>query len=140
MRHTGIRLTLVLLMLSLVLPCAAMAQLMIIGNDEKVTFDDAGGVIFSAPGKDTVSIVDISNREAPRIIANLPLINSLVGPPTNLAITPDERLALIANRADNSISVLSIQGKDVKLIDTVPMGEQVSAVSMTSDGKRAVAA
>jgi hypothetical protein len=41
--------------------------------------------------------VDISNREAPRIVASLPLMNSIFGPPTNLAITPDERLALVAN-------------------------------------------
>jgi hypothetical protein len=67
------------------------AELMIIGNDEKVMFDDNGTPTFSAPGKDTVSIVDISNREAPRIVASLPLLNSIFGPPTNLAITPDER-------------------------------------------------
>lgn len=178
-------------------PLVAQAQLMIIGNDEKVTFDDAGKIVFMAPGTDTVSIVDIGNRESPRIIANLPLMNSLIGPPTNLAITPDERLAivansmvavqeggawkmvpdnrlyvidlttnppthigtlevgkqpsglsinargdvaLVANRADNSISVLSIQGKDVKLIDTVAMGEQVAAVAITADGRRALAA
>jgi DNA-binding beta-propeller fold protein YncE len=183
-------------MLFLVFPLAASAQLMVIGNDEKVTWDDAGRQIFMAPGKDTVSIVEISDRESPKIIVNLPLTNSIMGPPTNLAITPDERLAILANsvnhvpdgagwkfvpdnklyvidlttsppshiatvevgkqpsgldinragnlalvtnRADNSISVLSIQGKDVKLVDTVPMGEQVAAVAFTPDGKRALA-
>jgi DNA-binding beta-propeller fold protein YncE len=196
MKHTGVRLTLAFLMLLLVFPLAASAQLMIIGNDEKVTWDDAGKQIFMAPGKDTVSIVEISDRESPKIIANLPLTNSIIGPPTNLAITPDERLAIVANsvdnvqdggawkpvpdnklyvidlttsppshiatvevgkqpsgldinragnlalvtnRADNSISVLSIQGKDVKLVDTVPMGEQVAAVAFTPDGKHALA-
>jgi len=196
MKHTGIRSIFALLMLLLVFPLAAGAQLMIIGNDEKMIFDDAGVVRFFAPGKDTVSIVDISAPESPKIIANLPLENSIFGPPTNLAITPDGRLAIVANsihqvpdgvgwkgvpdnklyvidlttsppshigtvevgkqpsgldinragnlalvtnRADNSISVLSIQGKDVKLIDTVPMGEQVAAVAFTPDGKRALA-
>ena len=204
MKHTGVRSTLALLMLLLVFPLAASAQLMIIGNDEKVMWDDAGKQIFMAPGKDTVSIVDISDRESPKIIANLPLTNSIIGPPTNLAITPDERLAitpderlaivansvnnvqdggvwkpvpdnklyiidlttsppshiatvevgkqpsgldinragnlaLVTNRAENSISVLSIQGKDVKLVDTVPTGEQVAAVAFTPDGKRALA-
>jgi len=196
MKHTGVRSTLAFLMLFLVFPLAASAQLMVIGNDEKVTWDDAGKQIFMAPGKDTVSIVEISDRESPKIIVNLPLTNSIMGPPTNLAITPDERLAILANsvnhvpdgagwkfvpdnklyvidlttsppshiatvevgkqpsgldinragnlalvtnRADNSISVLSIQGKDVKLVDTVPMGEQVAAVAFTPDGKRALA-
>jgi len=151
MRHTGIRLTLVLLMLSLVLPCAAMAQLMIIGNDEKVTFDDAGGVIFSAPGKDTVSIVDISNREAPRIIANLPLMNSIFGPPTNLAITPDERLAIVANSMnwvqegaawkpapDNKLYVIDLKASPPKHIATVEVGKQPSGLAINSRGDLAL--
>ena len=196
MKHTGVRSTLALLMLLLVFPLAASAQFMIIGNDEKVIFDDAGKLVVMAPGKDTVSIVDISTPESPRIVANLPLENSIFGPPVNLAITPNGGLAivansvnhvpdgagwkfvpdnklyvidlttsppshiatvevgkqpsgidinragdlaLVANRADNSISVLSIQGKDVKLVDTVPMGDQVAAVAFTPDGKRALA-
>jgi len=196
MKRTEVRSTLALLMLLLVIPSAASAQRMIIGIDEKVIWDDAGNRVLIGPGKDTVSIVDISTPESPRIISNLPLINSIFGPPVNLAITPDERLAIVANsvnhvpdgagwklvpdnklyvidlttsppshiatvevgkqpsgldinragnlalvtnRADNSISVLSIQGKDVKLVDTVPMGEQVAAVAFTPDGKRALA-
>jgi len=70
---------------------------MVVGIDEKVTWDDAGKVVLQAPGKDVVSIVDISNREAPRIVVSLPLMNSVFGPPTNLAITPDERVAIVAN-------------------------------------------
>ena len=174
----------------------ASAQLMLVGNDEKVGWDDAGKVVVRAPGKDTISIVDIANREAPRIVASLPLMNSVFGPPTNLQITPDGTLALVANsmdvvqdgggfkavpdtklyvidlttsppallttvevgkqpsglainrqgtlalvanRADNSISVLSIQGKTVKVVDTVVIGEQVAAVVFTPDGRRALA-
>src|SRR5213596_2420728 len=76
---------------------AAPAQLMLVGSDEKVTWDDAGKPVFLPPGKDTVSIVDISSREAPRILVTLPLLNSVFGPPTNLQITPDGTLALVAN-------------------------------------------
>ena len=44
------------------------------------------------------AILDIgTNPAAPKIIATLPLPNSIVGPPTNLAITPDRTLALVAN-------------------------------------------
>jgi len=184
-------------MMLLAFPFAATAQLMVVGNDEKVTFDDVGKIVFLPPGKDTISIVDIgTNPESPKIITNLPLMNSIVGPPVNLAITPDERLAivanslnwvqdgsawkpspdnklyvidlkarppkhiatveigkqpsglsinprgdlaLVANREDKSISVLSIQHDEVKLIDTVPMGDTVAHVVFTPDGKRALA-
>ena len=81
-------------------PLAAHAQLLIIGLDSKISFDKAGTVTFGPPGKDSVAIVDISSPEAPKIVANLPLMNSLVGPPTNLAITPDQKLAIVANSAD----------------------------------------
>ena len=79
---------------------AAEAQLIIIGNDEKQSWDSSGKQINSPPGKDTVSIIDISNRAKPRIVANLPLMNTVVGPPVNLAITPNQHLALVANSLD----------------------------------------
>jgi DNA-binding beta-propeller fold protein YncE len=57
-----------------------------------------------------------------------------------MAINRAGNRALVANRADNSITVLSIRGREVKVVDTVAMGEQVSAVAFTPDGKRALAA
>src|SRR5438132_13691611 len=67
-----------------------------------------------------------------------------------MAINKAGTLALVANRADDSVSVLSIDGKNVKLVDTVslatpaaPQGTQPallatpSAVAITPDGKRA---
>ena len=48
-------------------------------------------------------------------------------------------MALVANRADNSISVLSVDGTDVKITDTVSMPDSVSHVVFTPDGKRALA-
>lgn len=177
---------------------AAHAQLLISGNDEKQTWDEAGKPVFLPPGKDTVSIIDISNRTKPRIIADLPLKNSVTGPPVNVAISPDQSLALVAdsldvvqdngagkpqpdnklyvidlkasppkqiatlelgkqpsglainaagnlalvtNRADGTLSVLSISGTDVKAVGTVTVGtpaDQVSSVAITPDGKRAL--
>ena len=153
MKHAGVRSTLALLMLLLVFPCAASAQLMIIGNDEKVTIDDAGQFVFSPPGKDTVSIVDISSREAPKIIANLPLMNSIFGPPTNLAITPDERLAIVANSVnwvqdgaawkpapDNKLYVIDLKASPPKHIATVEVGKQPSGLSINSRGDLALVA
>jgi len=175
---------------------ARSAPLMIVGNDEKVLWDDQGKPVLSPAGKDSVLIVDLANPLEPKIVANLPLKNSVVGPPVNLdidptgsvalvadsvnvikegdalkqvpddkvhvidlkasppkaiatitvgkqpsglSISPDGKLALVANREDKSISVLSIKGTEVKVIDTVPMGDVVSHVAFTPDGKRALA-
>jgi DNA-binding beta-propeller fold protein YncE len=177
----------------------ASGQVLIVGNDEKQGWDQNAKPIFNEPGKDTLSVIDISKPEAPRIAATIPLINSVVGPPTNLAIhpsgeialvanslepvtqgwahrldpdnkvflidlkatppkvigtvtvgkqpsgmaiSPNGDLALVANRADGTISVLSIRGKDVLVVDTVTVGtgaDSVSTVAITPDGKRALA-
>lgn len=192
------------IMAAMVLAClgsaAAHAQLMIIGNDQKPGLDAQRKPTMGGPGKDTLSIVDMSDPAALRIVATLPLDNTVIGPPTNLAITPsrdialvansinaepkgntfkpvpDDRLfvidlttsppavigtlhigkqpsgmaiapngklALVANRADGTVSVLSIDGKTVKLTGSVSVGtaaDSVSAVAITPDGKRALAA
>jgi len=62
--------------------------------------------------------------------------------PSGMAISPKGDLALVANRADGTISVLSIRGRDVLVVDTVAVGtgaDQVSAVAIAPDGKHAFA-
>src|SRR5687767_3360647 len=76
------------------------APYLIVGNDEKLVWDDEGKAVLSPPGRDNVVIIDLAEPEGPKIIANLPLKNSIVGPPVNLAITPDGSLALVADSVD----------------------------------------
>jgi len=132
----------------------AAAQLMITGNDEKVRFADSGEAVFSAPGNDTVSVVDIgTDPMAPRIIANLPLANSVFGPPTNLAIAPDETLALVANAmawvADDGswkpvpgeeLHVIDLEADPPALIETMAVGRQPSGMAISPNGDLALIA
>lgn len=140
--------------------CAAVGaqpgarQLMLVGNDEKVGFDDAGKQVHSPPGRDTVSIVDIGTDPlAPRIIASLPLQNSIFGPPVNLAITPDQSLALVANSMnqtqdgaawkpvpDDKIYVIDLTTDPPKLIETITGGKQPSGLSINRAGTLALVA
>jgi len=177
----------------------ALCQILIIGNDEKLGWDESGKQITLEPGHDTVSVIDISKPDMPQVTSTISLTNSIAGPPTNLAVSPSGEialvanslepvtqgwahrldpdnkvflidlkasppkvigtinvgkqpsglaispkgdLALVANRADGTISVLSIRGKDVLVVDTVTVGtgtDMVSAVAITPDGKRALA-
>ena len=168
------------------LTLAQSAPFMIVGNDEKRLWDDQFNPLLSPPGRDSVVIVDLADPMNPRIVANLPLKNSVVGPPVNLAIDPSGSialvadsidvikdgeslqqvpdvidlkadppkaigtvtvgkqpsglsinpagtLALVANREDKSISVLSIKGTEVKLIDTIAMGDSVAHATFTPE-------
>jgi DNA-binding beta-propeller fold protein YncE len=128
-------------------PTLAQAQYLVVGDDNKLHWDDAGKPVFTEPGKDEVVIVDIKNREAPKIVATLPLINTIVGPPTNLAVTPDESLALVANSLayqqdgagwkgvpDNKLFVIDLKSNPAKLIATVEVGKQPSGLAVNKSG------
>jgi DNA-binding beta-propeller fold protein YncE len=135
-------------------PSGGKRELMIVGNDEKQSWDDAGKPVFARGGKDTLSIIDIGTDPlAPRIIANLPLDNTIVGPPVNLAITPDETLALVANSInvveeggalkqvpDNRLFVIDLTANPPKLIDTLTVGKQPSGMSINRAGNLALVA
>lgn len=171
-------------------------HLLLVGNDQKVIWDD-GQIRFLAPGNDSLCVYDAgANPAAPALVATLPLPNSLFGPPVNLAVTPDQRLgliadsmdwlaradgngwqpepgrglyvidlearppaiaqrletglqpsglsinragtlALVANKAGRSVSVLRIAGKRAEVCGEVDMGTAVVAVSFAADGRRA---
>ncbi len=74
----------------------ASATDILIGLDSKVAYDQTGQK-FVQPGDDTVLAMDVADLAHPRIRASLKLTNSLLGTPTNLRITPDGRLGLVAN-------------------------------------------
>jgi DNA-binding beta-propeller fold protein YncE len=128
--------------------------LMIVGNDEKVSWNDAGALVLGPQGKDTVAVVDIGTDPlVPRTVVSLPLTNSIFGPPTNLAITPDEGLALVANSVnivdeggtlkqvpDNRLWVIDLQASPPKLIDTVAVGKQPSGLAINRAGTLALVA
>jgi DNA-binding beta-propeller fold protein YncE len=133
-------------------PAPGKRELIVVGNDEKVGISDAGAYVFSGPGKDTVSIIDIGTDPlAPAILVNLSLTNSIFGPPVNLAITPDESLALVANSMDaekdgagwkmvpdNKLYVIDLTARPPALIDTVTVGKQPSGMSINRAGNLAL--
>ena len=133
-------------------PAPGKRELIVVGNDEKVGITDAGVYAFSGPGRDTVSIIDIGTDPlSPRILVNLPLMNSIFGPPVNLAITPDESLALVASSMDaerdgagwkmlpdNKIFVIDLTTNPPALIDTVSVGKQPSGMSINRAGNLAL--
>lgn len=132
---------------------ASAKPLMIVGLDEKLVWDDDGRGVLAASGKDQVLIVDLADPENPKIVASLPLKNSVVGPPTNLAIDPSGTLALVADSVDvikdgdalkqvpdNKVYVIDLRASPPKLADTLIAGKQPSGLSFSPDGKMALVA
>ena len=132
---------------------ACAKPFMIVGIDEKVTWDDDGKTVLAAPGKDAVLIVDLANPEAPKIVASLPLENSVVGPPVNVDIDPTGSVALVADSVDvvkdgnalkqvpdNKIFVIDMKANPPKLAATLTGGKQPSGLNFSPDGKMALVA
>jgi DNA-binding beta-propeller fold protein YncE len=130
---------------------AQAAPYMIIGLDEKPGTDAQGKSVVNPTGKDAVLIVDIAKPEDPRIVATLPLENSIVGPPTNLAISPDGSIALVADSMTvaeengtrkmvptDKLFVIDLKANPAKLVQTVTVGKQPSGLSFSPKGDMAL--
>ena len=139
--------------LACVLAPESRAQWLISGNDEKVAFDADGKRLVQPPGKDSVSVIDIRDRVKPKIVANLPLMNTITGPPVNLAITPDQHLALVANSLDwvkdgdswkgvpdNKIYIIDLTVSPPAQVATVEAGKQPSGLAINAAGTLALVA
>jgi DNA-binding beta-propeller fold protein YncE len=152
-RTVGLSLGAAILLCSSSLNFAHAKPFMIVGIDEKVGWDDDGKTILSAPGKDTVLIADLADPENPKIVATLPLKNSIVGPPVNLDIDPSGSVALVADSVDivkdgdalkqvpdNKIYVIDLKSSPPKLAATITAGKQPSGLSISPSGKMALVA
>jgi DNA-binding beta-propeller fold protein YncE len=130
---------------------AQAAPYMIVGNDEKPGTDAQGKPVVNPTGKDTVLIVDLANPEDPKIVATLPLENSIVGPPTNLAISPNGSIALVADSMTvaeengtrkltptDKLFVIDLKANPPKLVQTLNPGKQPSGLSFSPKGDMAL--
>ncbi len=132
---------------------ATAAPVLIVGDDEKLTWDDQGKPVLAPPGKDAVLIIDFANPLKPKIIANLPLKNSVVGPPVNVDIDPSGTVALVADSVDvvndggalksvpdDKLYVIDMRAKPPQFATTVKVGRQPSGLSISPSGTLALVA
>jgi len=127
----------------------SFADLMIVGNDEKMTWNEEGQLIKSSTDKnDNIMIFDLkSNTTAPKMIAKLNLVNSIFGPPSNIAVSSDEKFTYVANSLNwiqkdgewawepsNELYVIGLSGKPA-LLKTVTVGKQPSGIYISPDNK-----
>ncbi len=136
-------------LLGLVAAGPLSAQLMVVGIDRKFAATD-GKRQTLAPGHDALLLFDLKNPARPALLGELALENSLVGPPTNIALTPDHRLALVANAvharrtADGAgwetvpareVSVVDLTARPLRLLGTVPVGGQPGGLAIDRAGR-----
>ncbi len=132
--------------------CAeARAQIVVSANDSKVRLVDGVNTTVPNPPPDTVTIIDLS-RGQPRVVAEIPVPSSIVGPPQNVAITPDESMALVASSTridpadgsktapDDRLTVIDLRASPPAVLATLRAGNGASGVSINRAGTLALVA
>ena len=129
----------------------AAAQLAVSANDNKVALVNGVSTVVRNPPPDTLAIIDLKPFP-PKILAELDIPASVVGPPLSVAMTPDESLALVTAAMkinpndptkqipDNRLSVIDLQASPPKLIAALETGKGPAGVSINRQGDLALVA
>ena len=138
--------------LVLVSGSVAAAEIAVSGNDTKPKLTD--GVVSVAPnrGPDNIVILDLKGP-MPKVIGRVDNVpTSVVGPPSSVAITPDESLALISastkidpsdptkTTSDNTLTVVDLKANPPAAIATLEAGAGASGISINKAGTLALVA
>ena len=137
----------------LVLATAGLArgQIVLSGNENKIDLSKGKIEVVNGARPDSISILDFS-QFPPKVFVLNEVPNSVVGPPSNIAISPDGKLALVANsiRLDPTVAAGWSPESYVHIIDLttsppsvrgrVQTEQQPSGISFTPDGHRALVA
>jgi DNA-binding beta-propeller fold protein YncE len=140
-----------LLVIGLALPPGAPAQWAISSNDNKVILDNGVVKVVPDAAPDTVTIIDLG-ATPPKVIAEIPVPGSVVGPPMSVAVTPDQGLALVTSSMkkdpadatktvpDNRVSVVDLRATPPAVIATLQAGMGAAGVSINRQGTLALVA
>lgn len=129
----------------------ARAQLAVSANDNKLILVDGKSAVAQNPAPDTVAIIDLKSFP-PKVLAEIEVPTSVVGPPMSVALTPDERLALVtaAMQIDpndptkqipnNRLSIIDLKASPPAVIGQVETGKGPAGLSITPQGDLALVA
>jgi DNA-binding beta-propeller fold protein YncE len=128
----------------LALPLSALdaaAQLAVSANDSKAVLVDGVNTVPANPAGDTVSIIDL-NISPPKLLAEIKAPTSVVGPPSSVAVAPDESFALVTAATkidpadpkktanDNKVSVIDLKASPPAVVATIEAGAGAAGVAI----------
>ncbi len=132
-------------------PLLQGASWMISGNENKLDLTSGAATVIENAGPDSITLLDFA--KFPPAVSHLPNIpNTVIGPPSNIAIHPSGQLALIANSVEvdpqdptktaptTQIHILDLSLPQPAVIGEVRSGKQPSGISFTHDGNLALVA
>ena len=137
--------------LVLTVSAPATAQIAISANDGKGMLVNGVNTVPENPVPDNVAIIDL-NVTPPKVIAEINMPTSLVGPPQAIAIAPDKSFAIVSaatkldptdkkkTAPENKVSVIDLKAKPPAVVSTVEAGAGASGVALNKAGTLALVA
>ncbi|HKE41247.1 MAG TPA: YncE family protein [Casimicrobiaceae bacterium] len=138
-------------LLTLLFSFAAAAQLAVSSNDGKAILVNGANTVPANPVDDTVTIIDLG-VSPPKVVGELKAPSSVVGPPQNVAVAPDESIALVSANTkldpgdpkktvpDNRVSVIDLKANAPVVIATLESGLGPAGISINRAGTLALVA
>jgi len=136
---------------SIAMGTSASAQVAVSANDSKMKLVDGVNTPVPNPPPDTVTIIDLRGAQ-PKVAAELKVPASVIGPPSSVAIAPDQSIALVTASTkldpadpkktayDDKVSVIDLQATPPALIATLQAGTGASGVAINRTGTLALVA
>ncbi|WP_029586096.1 YncE family protein [Bradyrhizobium sp. URHD0069] len=127
------------------------AEIAVSANDGKMVLENGVATVRKEPVPDSVSVIELSGP-SPRIIAELPAPASVVGPPSSVAIAPDESFALVTGAMkidpadptkaipDDKLTVIDLKSSPPKILATLQAGAGAAGVSINRTATLALVA
>lgn len=129
----------------------APAQIAVSSNDGKAILVNGVTSVSPTPTDDTVTIIDLG-VSPPKIIGEIKAPSSVVGPPQNVAVAPDESFALVAANMkldpadpkkqvpDDRLSVIDLRARPPAVIATLEAGLGPTGIAISPAGTLALVA
>jgi DNA-binding beta-propeller fold protein YncE len=129
----------------------AVAQIAVSSNDGRAVLVNGVTAMSATPVDDTVTLVNLG-VSPPKIVGEVKAPSSVVGPPQNVAVAPDESFALVAANMkldpadpkkqvpDNRLSVIDLKANPPAVIATVEAGLGPAGTAINRAGTLALVA
>jgi DNA-binding beta-propeller fold protein YncE len=129
----------------------AIAQIAVSANDNKIVNSEGRSVVVENAPPDTITVIDLG-LSPPRVIAEIQAPASVVGPPTSVAVAPDESYALVTSAYkidpadpkkvvhDDRLTVIDLKSSPPAVRATLQAGMGASGVSINRAGTLALVA
>lgn len=121
------------------------AQIAVSANDNKAVMNDGVVSVPAGPRPDTLTILDLG-ATPPKVVGTLNAPNSVVGPPSSVAVASDASIAVVTSAMkvdpadakrtipDNRVSVVDLKATPPAVVQTVEAGAGAAGVAINRAG------